>query len=308
MNIQIPIFDSIRDVYDWTGLSAECLVSEDFTIQQAPEWRNNEMLKMPEVYRANFFTIFFINEGTAGHRYNEEVLELETNSIFVTAPGHYRNYALDNVKNARFICFTEKFISNYCFSDIYNEYPFLLSEAFIYTKLDTSDTEEIQAIVAEIEKEIGVNSVIRPYIIGNLLEFLLLKIKSVLPSDLNISSEGSKNSLVINAFYKDLDKYLREILKGNNPKELKAKDFAELQYLNEDYFSKLIKSKTGRTPAAWINSRILSEAKTLLTETTLPIAEIAIIFQFSSSRYFNLYFKKQTTMTPSKYRKSLHFS
>lgn len=308
MDIQIPIFDSIRDVYNWTGLSTASLVSEEFTIEQAPQWSNNKMLKMPDIYRANFFTIFFISEGTATHRYNEDLLKLEKNSIFVTTPGHYRNYLLDDVKKASFICFTEKFIGDYFFSDIYNEYPFLLSEAFIYTKLNASDAKEIQTVVEEIAKEIEVNSIVRPYIIGNLLEFLLLKIKSTLPAHLNTVSEGSKNSLVINAFYKDLDNYLSDILKGSNPKELKPKDFADLQYLNEDYFSKLIKSKTGRTPAAWINSRILSEAKTLLTETALPIAEIATIFQFGSCRYFNSYFKKQTTMTPSRYRKSLHLN
>jgi len=31
MGIQIPVFDSIRDVYDWTGLSAECLIYEEIS-------------------------------------------------------------------------------------------------------------------------------------------------------------------------------------------------------------------------------------------------------------------------------------
>ncbi len=139
-----------------------------------------------------------------------------------------------------------------------------------------------------------------------MLEFLLIKITELFQNQIHPFTDN--NNSIVNTFYNDLGNYFNKIVEGQKPQQLKAKDFADLQFLNEDYFSRIIKAKTGRTPTAWINSRLLVEVKTLLTETSMPIAEIAEIFQFTNSRYFNFYFKNQTTQTPTYYRKSLHVS
>ncbi|KFF02946.1 AraC family transcriptional regulator [Flavobacterium reichenbachii] len=305
MDISIPIFNNIKDACEWAGIPISETLCEDFIIQEAQQWNQNKALKVPEIYKANYFTIFLVSEGSAVHRYNKEALILESSSIFITAPGHYRNYSLDNISKAYFISFTETFLNNYFFSEIYAEFPFLLSEAFIYTKVNPEDYREIESITTEIKREMELNTKEKALIIGNMLEFMLLKIKEVFKQQFNPVNDGSKISLVVNTFYKDLDSYFKQILEGQQPKQLKAKDFSDLQYLNENYFSRLIKMKTGKTPSAWINNRLLNEAKTLLSETSLPISEIASLFHFASSRYFNFYFKKQTAMTPSKYRKSM---
>ncbi|MDP5199077.1 helix-turn-helix domain-containing protein [Flavobacterium sp. DG2-3] len=305
MEIKIPMLKTLNEICDWFGLPTSELISEDFMLQEIDHLDKNKLIKASNTYRANFFTIFIINDGSAVHLFNNEEIRLESSSIFVTGPGHYRNYKFDHISEAYFICFTEKFLANYCISDIYKEFPFLLSESFIYTTIDLENYLIIKSNTDQIKHEIKGNSEEKMILIGNMVEFLLIKIKELFQNQLNPVIEKNNNSNVVNTFYKDLENYFNEILNGEKPKQLKASDFAELQFLNEDYFSRIIKAKTGRTPTAWINSRLLREAKMLLTETTMPIAEIAYIFQFTNSRYFNRYFKKQTAMTPKNYRKSL---
>ncbi|RZJ49146.1 MAG: AraC family transcriptional regulator [Flavobacterium sp.] len=305
MDSKIPIFKTLKDILEWFGLSSLEMISEDFILQEINKYHKNKLLKAGDNYKANFFTIFIINEGSATHHYNNQTLKLESPGIFITGPGHFRNYKLDHISQAYFICFTEKFLVTYCFLDIYKEFPFLLSESFIYTKIDPENYLIIMNNISQIKQEMEGYSDQKMILIGNIIEFLLIKIKELFQNQLPPITEKNNNSLVVNTFYKDLEKYFNEIVNGKKPKQLRAGDFAELQFLNEDYFCRIIKTKTGRTPTAWINSRLLSEAKMLLTETSVPIAEIANTFQFTSSRYFNYYFKKQTTMTPTQYRKSL---
>ncbi|MBF4519465.1 helix-turn-helix transcriptional regulator [Flavobacterium sp. ANB] len=306
MEKQIPIFNTLKEISDWFGLPSTELISNDFMLTEINQWNKNKLLNSPDNYKANFFTIFIINEGSATHLYNDEVIQLESSGIFITGPGHYRNYKFDHLTEAYFICFTENFLANYCFYDIYKEFPFLLSESFIYTKADPENYLIIKNNTDQIKQEIERSQDQKMILIGNMLEFLLIKITELFQNQLHPFTEN--NNSIVNTFYKDLGNYFNEIVERKKPEQLKAKDFADLQFLNEDYFSRIIKTKTGRTPTAWINSRLLVEVKMLLTETSMPIAEIADIFQFTNSRYFNFYFKSQTTLTPTYYRKSLHKS
>jgi len=304
MEKQIPVFNTLKEISDWFGLPSAELLGNDFMLTEIDQWNKNKLLNVPEHYKANFFTIFIINEGSATHLYNDEVIRLEPCSIFITGPGHYRNYKFDHLSEAYFICFTEKFLASYCFYDIYKEFPFLLSESFIYTKPDLENYQVIKNNTNQIKQAIQRSADQKMMLIGNMLEFLLIKITELFQNQL--PSFTDNNNSIVNTFYKDLGNYFNEIVQGRKPEQLETKDFADLQFLNEDYFSRIIKTKTGRTPTAWINSRLLIEVKVLLTETSMPIAQIAEIFQFTNSRYFNFYFKSQTTLTPSYYRKSLH--
>lgn len=306
MEKQIPIFNTLKEISDWFGLPSTELIGNDFMLTEINIWNKNKLLNAPDNYKANFFTIFIINEGSATHLYNGEVVKLESSSIFVTGPGHYRNYKFDHLTEAYFICFTEKFLATYCLYDIYKEFPFLLSESFIYINADPENYLIIMNNTNQIKREIRHSQDQKMILIGNMLEFLLIKITELFQNQIDPFTDN--NNSIVNTFYNDLGNYFNKIVERKKPQQLKAKDFADLQFLNEDYFSSIIKTKTGRTPTEWINSRLLMEVKTLLTETSMTIAEIADIFQFTNSRYFNFYFKNQTTLTPSYYRKSLHAS
>ena len=68
------------------------------------------------------------------------------------------------------------------------------------------------------------------------------------------------------------------------------------------HFSRRFKQKTGMTPSDYVAALKLQKAKHLLSETDLLIREIATLCGFENEYYFSNFFKKQASISPSKYR------
>ncbi len=69
------------------------------------------------------------------------------------------------------------------------------------------------------------------------------------------------------------------------------------------HLSAVVKEISGRTAGDWIENYVTVEAKVLLRSTDLTIQEIASRLNFSNQSFFGKYFKHQTGMSPTEYRK-----
>lgn len=81
-------------------------------------------------------------------------------------------------------------------------------------------------------------------------------------------------------------------------------DLADLTFLNKYYLSHIFKEHSGLSPIDYILHKRVEEAKKLLSNTDLNISQIASILGFGTASYFSQYFKKETTFSPSEYRKA----
>ena len=79
--------------------------------------------------------------------------------------------------------------------------------------------------------------------------------------------------------------------------------YADKLFLTPKYLSKIVKSVSGISAPDWINSFIVLEAKNMLKYSDLTISEIVYKLNFTSQSVFYKFFKAQTGMTPSEYRK-----
>ncbi|MDO5522468.1 MAG: AraC family transcriptional regulator [Bacteroidia bacterium] len=95
-----------------------------------------------------------------------------------------------------------------------------------------------------------------------------------------------------------------KIIMGENiHKEIDIKEIASKLGTSYSWFRKFFKEYTGYAPAQYFQELKLRKAKVLLTETNLPIKEIAYELNFSSIEYFLSFFKQRVKITPSEYRK-----
>ena len=93
-------------------------------------------------------------------------------------------------------------------------------------------------------------------------------------------------------------RYIQE----NPEKKLTREEVAEYIHLNEDYFSRLFKEKTGYTVKDYIIKEKIKLAKELLATTNMSISIISLKTGFGNFSHFSRTFKKCEGITPNDYR------
>lgn len=85
-----------------------------------------------------------------------------------------------------------------------------------------------------------------------------------------------------------------------------AKEFAAALSVHPNHLNALLKKHTGQNLSTHIRSRLLEEAKILLLQTDWSLQDIGYSIGFADQPNFHLFFKKNTGLTPSEFRKSQH--
>jgi len=78
--------------------------------------------------------------------------------------------------------------------------------------------------------------------------------------------------------------------------------YADRLYLSPRYLAALVKQSSGRSPAEWINERVMGEAKQMLTYSDLSVKQIAQQLNFPNQSFFGKYFRHHAGLSPLKYR------
>lgn len=82
-----------------------------------------------------------------------------------------------------------------------------------------------------------------------------------------------------------------------------VRDYAAELGITPTHLSRVCNNACGRPASAILQDRVAYEARRLLTETRVPIKDIAASLGFASAAYFTRAFQKQTGKTPSAFRK-----
>ncbi len=135
---------------------------------------------------------------------------------------------------------------------------------------------------------------------------------SLIKAVLNVSGE-EQFDLVRQFFLKLLgnkeDKNVHEIIdkakfyiKEHMSEDVTVANIAEALHVAPNYFSRLFKRITGEGCNEYIVRKRIEKAKNLLETTSLKIYKIAVIVGYNDTNYFSLAFKKNTGLSPTKYR------
>jgi len=83
---------------------------------------------------------------------------------------------------------------------------------------------------------------------------------------------------------------------------LSLSKLAETAHLSPYHFARLFKQRTGLAPHQYLLHRRIEEAKRLLRDTSLDLAEIAQRLGFRDQSHFTARFRKANGMTPKRWR------
>lgn len=80
------------------------------------------------------------------------------------------------------------------------------------------------------------------------------------------------------------------------------KDFEEIFKISGRHLNRIFKKETGQSLMHYYLQMKLKNAQNLLSDTDIPVSEIAKSLQFKSAAYFSVFFRKHCRCSPSKYR------
>ncbi|QHT63716.1 response regulator [Paenibacillus lycopersici] len=96
-----------------------------------------------------------------------------------------------------------------------------------------------------------------------------------------------------------------QYLKAHYNEELSLEKVASVVFLNPIYFSQLFKQKTGQGYKDYVISLRIEQAKELLRQHGLKLADIAERIGYGDVRHFTQVFRKKMNVTPTEYRQMI---
>lgn len=85
---------------------------------------------------------------------------------------------------------------------------------------------------------------------------------------------------------------------------ISRKDIAKYIGVSEDYMTFCFRQELGITPILYLQRYRINQAKRMLVETNQSITSIAFSVGFSDSGYFSRIFRRETGVSPEKFRQS----
>lgn len=240
-------------------------------------------------HKTTFYQIIWLTEGEATFRIDFQEIVIKLNEILIISVGQVCEFDVLAHYEGKLILFTESFFS-------ITE----LDSSFLYTAEVLNPTnlnhpiamcpEFMESIIFLLTKELDKKvDKFQPIISQSFIRSLLLEMerKMTRGKDLPLNSLGRR-------FYNAVDVHFREH---------KNTDFyVDLLVVSEKVLAKEIKKLIGKTPKIYIDSRVILEAKRLLSYSALSVKEIGYELGFDEPTNFNKYFRKHTGITPNQFR------
>ena len=109
-------------------------------------------------------------------------------------------------------------------------------------------------------------------------------------------STASRQEIILNRFIEAVNLY--------GTRERKIEFYADKLCLTPNHLGAVIKKTSGLTVMQWLNRHVIQLAKVMLKYSDLPVWEVAEQLNFANPSFFTKFFKKETGLTPGKYRHS----
>lgn len=126
---------------------------------------------------------------------------------------------------------------------------------------------------------------------------LLLRIFGIISTKYDFSLSKEQKKTMNWLIFEEVSAYIRR-----HYADVTIQSLADTFHFQEDYFNRLIKSKTGLTYSAYVQQIRLEKAEHLLLTSGKTIEEIAEIIGYHNKGYFYKIFQQKYGTTPSKYR------
>ncbi|QJE95164.1 helix-turn-helix domain-containing protein [Luteolibacter luteus] len=279
----IPFYGEIADYAAWLGIQS----SGDLTRFGVIQLRRSGSLRTPP-HRRGFFLLAFGHHGDF-----VEMLAAAPEQVLAFTGGIFPG---SGVQRTQVILFQRELVEAPLASP-HNEFPFFYLDRPGRWTLSGDAAAHVEKQVLRLADTAGKSS---PYQTARLSAAL-----AALLYDLRESHEDRTEHAPNSELCRELLCRFDDLVAEHFATHHSVDEYAQMLHVSADHLSDEVKARTGRNAKEVIATRLLVEAKHLLSHTSLSIAEIADRLHFSEPTHFTRFFKRHGKLTPREYRLGL---
>jgi AraC-like DNA-binding protein len=246
-------------------------------------------------HRHSFYQILYLTAGKGTHVIDFEPYTIQPIELYFISPGQVHFWHTDILPQGYIILFACDFLL-FDSSDPteFNKLTFFHSlDQNPRLKLTHSQAKPIAALLQEIEREYQCSEFNQASVLSAYLHILLAKIQRLYASS-NAPANVAGNFVLVRRF--------KQLVSEHFLTERSVRAYADMIGLSAGYLAEIVKIATGQTPGQIIRQALVLEAKRLLTHTDLTIKQLSYQLAFDDSSYFGRLFKRETGMSPERFR------
>lgn len=252
--------------------------------------------------RRDFYKISLII-GTGTLYYADKGIEIDKPALLFSNPLIPYSWEARSTQQEGYFClFTEEFFMVDGRLTSLQELPiFRIGGTPVFFVTD-EQVNFISSLFVKMFAEIQTEYVYKYDLLRNYTSLIVHEAMKMQPAD-SYFKHHNASSRITNLFIELLERQFpidspRYVLKLKT-----ATDFAGRLSVHVNHLNRSVKDVTGKTTTEHISERVVKEAKALLLHTDWNVAEIAYALGFEYPSHFNNFFRKQTSQTPSAFRK-----
>jgi len=285
----IPIFEF--DAYPQAVEPAPALGPTD-ALEQLVAYRREDRFatcrQHMEQHRRHFYKLSLVAQGGGTFFLNDEVVEVAPQSILLVKPGTALSWHLHAGPQTGLYCFFSADFYNAGLLPGYQLHAVLSGAApYVYHACTPAEYAALAQGAEQLLQQQRHLEKARLY-----LRLLLTDVRQWAPYE----PAGALPPLVQQFLH------LAEVRLAAAVPALTLEPYAEALHLTPKHLSALCRQATGKSATDLLKEKVATEAKVLLTGTTLPISELGYRLGFFDVAHFSRWFKQIVGQPPTAYR------
>ncbi|QJB32953.1 AraC family transcriptional regulator [Chitinophaga oryzae] len=251
-------------------------------------------------FRSDFTSILLIQQGKMLGTLDRDVYELEPDNLLLIPPHTMKkSVAVDSTCIASALNFTFDFLVDIGISATKIElYDYFTSKYSPHWKLSPAEAQLMRSHFRQLDARMEELKNKQPFAKEKLQHTFLLFLYelatlSTIHTELKNPAVSRKESLVIR---------FTNLVQAHFRSQRNVQQYAEQLFVTAKYLTETVKEYTGKSAGEIIDDYVVLEAKLLLDNPKLSIAEITEMLHFSDQSFFGKYFKRHTGYSPKAFR------
>lgn len=248
-------------------------------------------------HRIRFYSVLFVLEGEGYHYIDFKKYKYQAGSIIFISKEQVHAFERNEERTAFFLLFREEFLArDVATSNLmqqlslynYHLYPPVIN-------LNAHQLELFTILVERMKTEFDApDDLLTEELIHSALKIFLCLAERIRKENRQFAPRSK--------YHEDYLKF-QKLLKKHIFQSRKVRFYADQLHISPKTLNRITQEMLGQTAKSYIHEFMIIEMKRLLMNTSYTITEIAYESGFEETTNFVKYFKRQTKMSPSEFRK-----